>query len=118
MITLTQFDKYKLEGFVYLSREMYNDSLESFEKALKIKEDGHIYFQMAYDYVYLKDYKKAQECALKAINNGYDAYQLYDKIAVGNLQDIYTSIKVLKEGFKAEEGAQNAPKVPDNIMSK
>lgn len=85
MITLTQFDKLKLEGFVFSSHELYEDSLESFNKALEIKEDPQIYYQMAYCYCYLRDYKKAQEYALKAIDKGYDAYSLFAQIVVDSM---------------------------------
>ena len=45
MIALNQFDKLKLEGFVFSSHELYEDSLKSFNKALEIKEDPQIYYQ-------------------------------------------------------------------------
>lgn len=100
MIALNQFDKLKLEGFVFSSHELYEDSLESFNKALEIKEDPQIYYQMAYCYCYLRDYKKAQEYALKAIDKGYDAYSLFAQITVGNLAKVNEAVKVLNEGVE------------------
>lgn len=100
MVQLDQFQKYKLEGFIYSVHELYQDSIDSFEKALEIKTDGQIYYQISYCYCYLKDYKKAQEYALKAINEGYDAYILFKDITVGNLAKVNDAVKVLNGGVE------------------
>ena len=53
MIKLTDFDKNKLFGFVYAANERYLESQMSFNDALKLKEDGQIYFQKAYNHIYI-----------------------------------------------------------------
>lgn len=50
-------------------------------------------------------------------NNSVNTYNTKVRSFPMNLFAGLFGFKV-KEGFKAEEGAQNAPKVPDNIMSK
>ena len=47
MIKLTDFDKLKLSGFIYADAERYLESQLSFKDALRIKDDGQIYYQMA-----------------------------------------------------------------------
>lgn len=98
MIELTDFDLHKLYGYIYSICDKYDESLMEFNEALKIQEDGQIFFQMAYCFAYLREYKTAQEYSLKAINAGYDAYGLYSQITIGNLADVSSAIKVLKEG--------------------
>ena len=100
MFALSEFNKLKLQGYIYSINERYSESLYCFNDALNIKEDGQIYCQMAYCYAYIKDYKEAQKCALKAIEIGFDAYELYAKITVGNLADMDNAVKVLNEGVK------------------
>ncbi len=105
MITLNEFEKNKLAGFVYPAFGRHLEALQSFEDALMIKEDGQIYFQMALSYADLKEYKKAQECTLKAIKNDYDAYNLFAAITVGNLANIDLAVKVLLEGAEKENSS-------------
>ena len=77
MIKLDDFDKNKLYGFIYSINERYLESLNSFKDALKIKQDGQIYYQMAYVHIYLREYQEAQECSMKAIELDFDAYELF-----------------------------------------
>ena len=55
---------------------------------------------MAYAFACLREYKKAQEYSLKAIDGGYDAYDLYASITIGNLADMNNAIKVLNAGIE------------------
>lgn len=105
MITLNEFEKLKLQGYIYSSQERYLESLQDFEKALKIKNDGQIYFQMAYVHVYLKNYREAQKCAQKAIENGYDAYELYTQITVGNLANMDQAVDYLSKGVDNKQAS-------------
>ena len=100
MIELNNFELNKLYGYIYALCNCDEKALEYFEAALKEKEDGQTYYQMAYSYTYLKDYINAQRCALKAIELGYDAYELYIKITWGNLRDYGAGKKVLLDGYK------------------
>ena len=100
MIELTNFDLHKLFGYIYSVNDKYEESLEEFVQALSVKEDGQIYYQMAYCYVYLREYKLAYKYALKAIESGYDAYNLYYQVTWGNLRDYGAATKVLKEGIE------------------
>ena len=102
MIKLTEFDKYKAKGFIYETNNKYKDAIACFNKALKIKEDGQIYYVLSLCYCHKKDYKTGQEYALKAIQAGYDAYELYNRITVGNLAKVHDSVKVLEEGVKKQ----------------
>ena len=97
MIELSRFDVHKIHGYIYAAVDNNTKALEQFELALKEKEDAQVYFQMAYCYVYLREYETAKEYALKAINLGYDAYDLFTKVAFGNLRDYGATLKVLKE---------------------
>ena len=105
MIKLTDFDKNKLFGFVYAANERYLESQMSFNDALKLKEDGQIYFQKAYNHIYLREYNEAQACAMKAIELGFDAYELYAKITVGNLADIDKAMSVLLDGASKQKAS-------------
>ena len=105
MIELTNFDLHKLYGFILSRCEKYEESLEEFNQALNIQQDGQIYYQMAYCYVYLREYKLAQKYALVAIETEYDAYSLYQQITWGNLRDYGAVVKVLKEGVKKKSSS-------------
>ncbi len=106
MIKLTDFDKMKLSGFIYADAERYLESQLSFKDALKIKDDGQIYYQMALNHCYLREYKEAQACALKAIELGYDdSYELYSRITVGNLADMDSAIRVLRDGAEKKKAS-------------
>lgn len=105
MLYLTEFDKKKLEGQLLLSRGFQNKAIQSFNSALDIKNDPEIYFHLAYAYCDLKDYVKAQECSLKAIELGYDAYALFSLITIGNLRDITTATNVLKKGMEKKHSS-------------
>lgn len=105
MIYLTEFDKKKLEGRLLLSHGFQNKAIQRFNSALDIKNDPEIYFHLAYACCDLKDYVKAQEYSLKAIELGYDAYALFSLITIGNLRDITTATNVLKKGMEKKHSS-------------
>ena len=100
MLFLTEADKRKLEGRVNLSHGENETAIKWFNRSLELETDPEIYFYLAYAYCYLREYRKARDYALLAIEGGYDAYALYTKISVGNLQDVYGAIKILKKGVE------------------
>lgn len=101
MFYLSEFDKKKVEGLVYLNHGEDEDdkrAIDCFDEAIAIKDDPAIFSHYALALCYLREYEKAQEYALKAIKGGYDAYQLYCEITVGNLQKVNQAVEVLKNG--------------------
>lgn len=107
MLYLSDFDKKKVLGLVYLfgtDKETSEEeiAINCFNDALKIKEDKSLYYFIALALCRLRRYKEAQEYALKSIEKGYDAYNLYVKITVGNLAKVYQAVKVLEEGIKKQ----------------
>lgn len=102
MIKLTDFDKHKLAGLVYSEAgdQFYRKALEEFNAALKIKEDGNVYSEMALLFCHLRDYKTAQEYSFKAIELGEEDYNTYKEITYGNLADVSQTYKVLEKGIQ------------------
>lgn len=101
MIRLTDFDLHKLYGLIYYyDCEKYKEAIEELELALSMKMDPQIYYVLAECYYRLREYKKARDYALDAIELGYDAYLLFEHISWDNLSDYGETIKVLEKGMK------------------
>jgi tetratricopeptide (TPR) repeat protein len=105
MFYLSDFDKKKIEGLVYLNDsdgETANEQgvIDCFKEALNIKDDPSLYSYISLALCRMREYKEAQDYAIKAIEKGYDAYGLYSKITVGNLANVNQAVKVLKSGVE------------------
>ena len=107
MFYLSEFDKKKVEGLIYLNGtdDSCNEkgAIECFKEALEIKEDPSLYAHISLALCRMREYCDGQEYALKAIEKGYDAYGLYSKITIGNLANVNQAVKILKEGIEKKE---------------
>lgn len=88
----------KAKGFAYFYADQFEKALECFEQSQKISGDGLTYKMIALCYVNLKDYITAKDYTLKAIDVGFECYDLFLQITAGNLLDDSLSEKILLEG--------------------
>ncbi len=102
MIILTEYDKKMIDALIHLLHYEYEKSIDKFNDALKLKSSPLVYYNLAQAYIGLRKYNEAQKYALLAIENGYDAYALYAKITIGNLQKVNDAVKVLENGIKKQ----------------
>lgn len=100
MRNLNDFVLHKLYGLIYADNKMPEEAAKEYEKALEFKKDGHTSYLLSWHYWENREYEKAREYALLAIENGYDlAYDLYKKVMWGYFRNYGETKKVLEEGM-------------------
>ena len=100
MIKLNEYHKYFLSGYVYEKLEEYEKSISYFEKAYVIKNNPMILSQIAFDYCYLKDYSKAREYAIRAVEEGYDGYRSLVTIPTDNDEQREQIMTIVQKGVE------------------
>lgn len=83
MIKLSKKEITKIKGYAHYYSESYEHAIRYLEK---LDKDAQAYELIANSYMYLREYKLAQEYALKAIELGRDsAYVVYTRVTTANL---------------------------------
>lgn len=98
MIKLSKREINKIKGFAHYYSESYEQAITYLEK---VKNDAHVYEIIAYSYMNLREYKLAQEYALKAIELGREsAYIIYTRVTTANLARSDQAYQTLLCGIK------------------
>ena len=97
MIKLSKREINKIKGFAHYYADSYEQAITYLDK---IGNDEHAYEMIAYSYMNLREYKAAQEYALKAIELGREsAYVIYTRVTTANLARNDQAYQVLLQGL-------------------
>lgn len=120
MVQLTDFELHKLYGLIYKLNGFDTLAIKEFLRALIHKQDGHTYYECAFCYGRVGNYKECQKFALLAIENGFDAFRLYVDVTWGNIRNYgecknYLEKWALKNNWSAFENLAHLERLSDSV---